>query len=167
MSDDAQDVLAAANHLPPQVLIVLRARDSQRRAELARALIARCHPVLIAGDAPLAAASGAMGLHLPEARAREAPHWRAAHPHWIITVAAHSLGAIIRAANLRADAIFLSPVFATRSHPERRALGPVRAALIAAQSPVPVYALGGIDARSAARLCGTRFCGLAAITALS
>ena len=42
---------------------------------------------------------------------REAPHWRARHPDWIITVSAHSLGALLKAREV--DAIFLSPVFAT------------------------------------------------------
>jgi thiamine-phosphate pyrophosphorylase len=149
-----------------QALIVLRARDDKRRAALAGQLIALPHRLLIAGDARLAAACGAAGLHLPEARAREVPHWRARHPGWIVTVAAHSLGGLLRAGAWGADAVFLSPVFATASHPERSALGAARAALMAAQTSVPVYALGGIDARNAALLLHTRFQGLAAISAL-
>jgi thiamine-phosphate pyrophosphorylase len=71
-----------------------------------------------------------------------------------------------RAGVFGADAVFLSPVFSTASHPQRIALGAVRAALMAAQIRVPVYALGGIDARNAALLLHTRFQGLAAISAL-
>jgi len=63
------------------------------------------------------------------------------------------------------DAVFLSPVFATRSHPERTSLTPVRANLAAKQMRKPLYALGGIDARNAALLHG--FAGLAAIGALA
>ncbi|HWU55159.1 MAG TPA: thiamine phosphate synthase, partial [Rhizomicrobium sp.] len=81
-------------------------------------------------------------------------------PHWIITSSAHSLGALMQAKNL--DAVFLSPVFATSSHKETRPLTPVRAAFIAALSPVPVYALGGITARNAA-LLAPAFSGIAAI----
>jgi thiamine monophosphate synthase len=44
-------------------------------------------------------------------------------------------------------------------------LTPLRAAFIAAAASVPVYALGGIDARNAARLAPV-FGGLAAITGL-
>jgi thiamine-phosphate pyrophosphorylase len=147
-------------------LIILRARDAKRRTALAQKLIALPHRLLIADDARLAAACGAAGLHLPEARAREAPHWRARHPGWIVTTAAHSLGGLWRAGVFGADAVFLSPVFSTASHPQRIALGAVRAALMAAQIRVPVYALGGIDARNAALLLHTRFQGLAAISAL-
>jgi thiamine-phosphate pyrophosphorylase len=63
------------------------------------------------------------------------------------------------------DAAFLSPVFATSSHPGAASLTPVRAAFIAAAAPVPVYALGGITARNAG-LLAPAFAGLAAITAL-
>jgi thiamine-phosphate pyrophosphorylase len=166
MSDDDHDVLAAAAHLPPQTLIIVRARDGRRRGALARELVARRHIVLIAGDGELARACGAAGLHLPQARAKEAPHWRALRPRWIVTAAAHSARAVIRAQSLRLDGLFLSPVFLTQSHPERRALGVVRAALIAAPSRIPVYALGGIDAGNAARLSRTHFSGIAATRAL-
>lgn len=166
MSDDSHDVLAAAKALRTPSLIILRARDDERRAALAKQLIALPHRLLIAGDARLAAAYGAAGLHLPEVRAAEAPHWRARHPGWIITTAAHSLGGLLRAGTFGADAVFLSPVFATASHPGRRALGAARAALMAAEASLPVYALGGIDARKAALLLQTRFQGLAAINAL-
>jgi thiamine-phosphate pyrophosphorylase len=133
---------------------------------LARALVARRLPVLIAGDARLAAACGAAGLHLPEARMAEAPHWRALHPRWIVTAAAHSARALLRAQDLRLDALFLSPVFPTQSHPGGRALGAVRAGMIAAPSRIPVYALGGINERNATRLSRTHFCGIAASRAL-
>lgn len=166
MSDDSHDIVAAAKALRGSALIVLRARDDKRRAALAKQLAVRSHRLLVAGDAKLAAACGAAGLHLPEARAHEAPHWRARHPNWIITAAAHSIAGLLRAGMFGADAVFLSPVFPTASHPERAVLGPARAALMAAQALVPVYALGGIDARNAALLLHTRFQGLAAISAL-
>jgi thiamine-phosphate pyrophosphorylase len=89
--------------------------------------------------------------------------WRARHPHWIITAAAHSLRALMGLREI--DAVFLSPVFATTSHPGARALGPARAALIARAAPVPVYALGGITARNAGLLAPS-FSGIAAIGGL-
>ncbi len=63
------------------------------------------------------------------------------------------------------DAVFLSPVFPTGSHPERSALSAMRANAVARALTVPVYALGGIDARKAALLRG--FIGIAAIGALA
>ena len=73
-------------------------------------------------------------------------------------VPVHSLRELRRAA--RADAVLLSPVFATRSHPGGKVLGPLRWHAIAAHSRVPVIALGGIDARRAARLGARHWAGI-------
>jgi thiamine-phosphate pyrophosphorylase len=160
MTDDrAADWVAAARRLPSGSVVVVRARDKARRRLLAGQLDGMAR-LLIADDPGLAAEMGAAGLHLPERRMREASHWRARFPHWIITSAAHSLRALRSAGQL--DAVFLSPVFATSSHREARPLTPVRAAFIAALSPVPVYALGGVTARNAARLAPA-FSGIAGI----
>ena len=161
MTDDrAADWPGAVRRLPPGSVVVVRARDAAARRRMAQQLdgLAR---LLIADDPGLAAETGAAGLHLPQARMHEAMHWRARFPHWIITSSAHSLRALMGAASL--DAVFLSPVFATSSHKEVRPLTPVRAAFIAALSPVPVYALGGVTARNAA-LLAPAFSGIAAIS---
>ena len=47
----------------------------------------------------------------------------------------------------RADAVLLSPVFPTRSHPGGKVLGMLRFRLMAGRACVPVIALGGMDAR--------------------
>ena len=161
MTDDARlaDPLAAARALPKGSMVVVRSRT--RLEPLARALLKTRCIVLIAGDPLLAVRLGAHGFHLPQARAGEAAYWRARFPGMVITASAHSLRALSRD---HVDAIFLSPVFPTESHPERPALTAVRANLMARQVKVPVYALGGIDARNAARLSG--FSGIAAIGAL-
>lgn len=77
---------------------------------------------------------------------------------------AHSLAEIGAAVRARADAVLLSPVFPTRSHPGGAVLGPVRFSGMARQSPIPVIALGGMTARRAARL---RVHGWAAIDGLN
>jgi thiamine-phosphate pyrophosphorylase len=162
MTDDRDaDWAGAARRLPHGSLVVVRGRDHKARATLAKALVGIA-PLLIADD-PLLAAEIGVGLHLPEVLMREALHWRCRHPHWIITSSAHSLGALIHAQAL--DAIFLSPVFPTGSHRGAPSFGPARAGLIAAQAPVPVYALGGITARNAALLAPS-FSGIAAIASL-
>jgi len=163
MTDDrAADWAGAAQRLPRGSVVVVRARDAKRRRALAEELYGLAI-LLIADDSALAQAVGAAGLHLPQTRMREAAHWRVRHPDWIITSSAHSLGALMHAAML--DAVFLSPVFATASHPEAKALTAARAAFIAAHAPVPVYALGGVTSRNAA-LLAPAFSGIAAITAL-
>jgi thiamine monophosphate synthase len=160
MTDDrAADWAGAARRLPRGSLVVVRARDAAKRRRLAEQLKGVTR-LLIADDPGLAADLGAAGLHLPERRMREAAHWRARFPHWIITSSAHSLRGLMGAGPL--DAVFLSPVFATASHKDVRPLMPVRAALIAAHAPVPVYALGGVTTRNAVRLAPA-FGGIAGI----
>jgi thiamine-phosphate pyrophosphorylase len=103
MTDQARlpDPVAVARSLPRGSAIVLRHTDIGARAALGRRLsdIARERGLLllVAGDARLAADIGAHGLHLPEARAREAAHWRAVRPSWLITASAHSARALATA----------------------------------------------------------------------
>jgi thiamine-phosphate pyrophosphorylase len=159
--DSGRDWAAAARVLPRGSVVLVRARQAAPRAALFESL--RCFTylsLLIADDPDLALQAD--GLHLPERRAREAAHWRARRPGWIITAAAHSLRAIIAARDV--DAVLLSPVFPTKSHPGAPALGPVRAAFIAAAASVPVYAMGGVTARNAG-LLAPAFSGIAAIGA--
>ncbi len=162
MTDDGRlaDPLAAARALPGGSMVVVRSRT--RLEPLARALLKMQRVVLIAGDPLLAASLGAHGFHLPQARAGEAAYWRARFASMIITTSAHSLRALSRG---HVDAIFLSPVFATESHPNRAPLTAVRANLMARQARVPIYALGGVNSRNAQRLHG--FAGVAAIGALT
>ena len=163
MTDDrAADWAGAARRLPRDSVVVVRARDAKRRRALAQELSGLA-TLLIADDPALAEEIGAAGLHLPQARMKEAAHWRARHTGWIITSSAHSLKALMGAHML--DAVFLSPVFATVSHPDAKPLTPVRAAFVAAHAPVPVYALGGVTARNAA-LLAPAFSGIAAIGSL-
>jgi len=163
MTDDERlpDPVRAARALPKGSLVIIRARDAKRRHALAEALCAETDGlILLAADDPVLA-EALHGLHLPEARAHEAAHWRAVRPGWVITVAAHSARALYAP---YADAALLSPVFATRSHLEARALTPVRARMMARNARVPVLALGGVNERNAALLAG--FSGIAAIQSL-
>jgi len=172
MTDDDRlpDPQAAARALPRGSMVVARSRDAKRLDQLSRALLklARRHgfAVLVAGDPLLAIHLGADGFHLPGARMGEAAYWRARFSDVTITTAAHSLRALSRAQTLPVDAIFLSPVFSTSSHPDRAALTPIRANVMARCSGKPVYALGGIDAVNARHL-GNGFAGIASIGALA
>lgn len=173
MTDDLSlaDPIGAARALPRGSLIILRARDAHLREQLAPMLqrIAHVRGLLlsIAGDPALAMRISADGLHLPEARAGEALHWRACHPHWLITCAAHSLRAVQQAERARADAALLSPVFPTQSHKGAMPLGALRFRFAVRATALPIYALGGIDAHAVRRLNGAPCAGLAAIGALA
>ena len=162
----------ALARLPRGSAVILRHRDAAERERLARRLAPHCRrlglSLIVAGDARLAAAVRADGLHLPEAMLRHGRRgWRLLRrPGWLVTAAAHSPAAIRAAARAGADAVLLSPVFATASHPGAAALGPLRFANLVRHSPLPVYALGGVSVATAPRLAGSGAAGLAAIGGL-
>lgn len=172
MTDEQRltDPLRAARALPKGAAIILRHTNERARARLAAQLktIARASGLrlLIADDAHLAQRVGADGLHLPEVRLREASHWKALRPSWLITVAAHSAHSLAIASRAGADAALLAPAFATASHKERAPLGVTKLRLMSMQATLPVHALGGIDAANVGRLRGARLAGIAAIGAL-
>lgn len=169
------DPRVAVRKLAPGSAVILRHYDHPERAALARDLAEICRQrrikLLIAGDWRLAVAVGAAGVHLPERMTRRGPiAWGASaakKPEFLVTAAAHSRAAIERAARSGCDAVLLSPVFQTASHPGAKALGPLRFALWCRNSRVPIYALGGIDAKTARRLKDSGFAGIAAIGALA
>lgn len=126
---------------------------TQRRARfarLARMARARGHAVVLAGGMAQARAWRADGAYGPPALlARGAGGLR--------LITAHGFREIRQARAARADAILLSPVFASHSHPGGKVLGPLRFRLLAAQAQAPVIALGGINAARARRLGADRW----------
>ena len=151
--------------------VVFRHDGVPGRAALARALARQCRrlaiPLVVAGDARLAAATGA-GVHLRGGRpadGRLRPPRAAKGTRRLSTVltsSAHTVAELRRAWKAGADAVFLSPALPTRSHPGAPALGIVRWAALAARLPhhggqPTVLALGGVDGRQARRL--PRWCG--------
>lgn len=99
--------------------------------------------LVVAGDVRLAAALHA-GVHLRGGR------WPGPlRIKRFVTSSAHNVADLRRAARSGACLAFLSPVFATASHPGARSLGAVRWSGLARRAPLAVAALGGIDGTSA------------------
>jgi thiamine-phosphate pyrophosphorylase len=118
--------------------------------------------MVVAGDARLAVAVGA-GIHL------RCGYWpgQVRLRRRLVSSSAHNGVELRRASLSGAHIAFLSPAFATRSHPEVPALGPVRWLRVARTANIPIAALGGIDHITAVRL-PARFChGVGAIGALA
>ena len=72
----------------------------------------------------------------------------------LVTCPAHSRREAIAAIRAGADALFVSPIFPTRSHPGAAGLGADGFAALACQTDLPVIALGGMDAARALGLKG-------------
>lgn len=81
----------------------------------------------------------------------------------LVTWPAHDRIEAIRGARAGAKVIFVSPMFATRSHPGSKSCRPVRAALTARGLGVAVMALGGMNEARFRRVRGLGFAGFGAI----
>lgn len=152
LSDARNDALLeqALKRLPRGSGFVFRhyhLAEDQRRARwnaLLRIARAREITVVLSGSAAQARRWGADGSY-------------GSHPKATLATA-HSLRELRRAAG--AHGVLLSPVYPTRSHPGGKTLGPLRFRLLAAHSPVPVVALGGMNERAARRLKWPRWAGI-------
>jgi thiamine-phosphate pyrophosphorylase len=160
---------AAAARLPKGAAVVFRHFGQARALRQAPALRAlarrRGLRFLVGADVKLAGQLRADGVHLPERLAYRAGAIRRAQPGWLVTAAAHSARAVIAARRAGAMAVVISPVFPSRSPSAGRPLGVLRFAALSRLAPA--YALGGVDARTAARLAATRAIGIAGIEGLT
>jgi thiamine-phosphate pyrophosphorylase len=137
---------------------VARGLSAAALARLTRVARERGLVLLVGGDGRAALRARA-GLHWPDreavagrlaflaARRRGAPWAR-------LSVAAHGRAGLGRGRRLGADAVFLSPVFATASHPGAPGRGVLRWAALGRRAGRRVVALGGMDSRRARRLPG-------------
>jgi len=162
------DPVAAARRLPKGAAVVYRTFGAPDAEATARALKAvardRGLKLLMGQDWALAARIGADGVHLPERLARRARALKRARPRWIVTAAAHSP----RAARVPGpDAVVVSTVFPSRSASAGEPLGPVRLAALVRAAGRPVYALGGVNDKTARRLLDAGLVGLAGVEGFS
>lgn len=159
------DLLAAARSLPRGAGVVFRHYQTAQAER--RALFAALHGIarrrglrlLLAASDREAARWGADGAH-------GRVHDRIARPGFLRTAPAHDLSELRAAERQGVDGLFLSPLFATRSHPGARPLGPVRFAALARLARRPVNALGGVRPRDASIVKRLGAAGYAAIDGL-
>ena len=170
------DPLPVARRLPRGTGILFRHYEWpwHERLKLARQLAALCRArglwLVVAGDARLALSCKADGLHLPQGLLGRAAGIARRHPRWLLLAAAHDEGAVAGAARAGVDAVLISPVFPTASHPGAAGLGVLRFAMLsqtARRRGLGVYALGGIDGKSAQRLAHIPKDGTAAIAGVA
>lgn len=151
------DVALAVRRLPRGAGIVFRHYDTsepeRRRLWLRLLRIARVRGLFLirAGSMPM---PGEMGRHGNGGGRRRSRTWPV-----------HNRAEALAGKRAGAEALFVSPVFPTRSHPGAPALGPRQARRIGRGLGLPLIALGGMDAQRFRRLAG--FHGWAAIDALA
>jgi thiamine-phosphate pyrophosphorylase len=130
---------------------------SARRAlfeQVRRVALSKRHWLIIAGDATIARGSHFDGFH----GRRQSTRFQ--------TAPVHSVREAIAAQRAGADLLFVSPIFATRSHLGARALGRVRFGLLTRGLKTPIIALGGMTKSRTRSLKILGIYGWAAIDAL-
>lgn len=163
------DLRRAIARLPRGSAIIVRhyALDDVARyglfERMRRAARRRGCKVLLGGDPAQARAWGADGHH---GRARADQGMGGCTRPWLHSAPVHDSHELVAAIRAGADAILLSPLMATRSHPGARPLGAFRFAMLARRSSVPVIALGGVHPRYATPLDRLGASGFAAIDGL-
>lgn len=155
------DLDAAIAKLPRRSGIVFRHYSVPRRERKAlflhvKRLASRGHHVLLLADTPdLARSWGADGAH----------HRSARKSRGLRTVAVHNIAEWVVARRVKADLIFVSPIFPTASHVGSPTLGAIRLGLLAGEDRYRTIALGGMSAKRAKRLSALKLHGWAAIDA--
>lgn len=140
------------------VLVREKKMDSARLLAFAshlRELTNRHQATLIVHtQADIAKAIHADGVHLSSMEMNQIPAIR----EWLkndeitLSTSCHNKIELEFAHRFGADFVFLSPVFTTRSHPDKEPLGITRFRELAAASPLPVIALGGISSTNRQQL---------------
>jgi 8-oxo-dGTP diphosphatase len=133
-------------------LIQVRDKDlpEAERLELAREIVRRARPsgakVLVNGSLSLVNEAGADGIHLDSSALMqlESRPDCAEIDSFLVGASCHNAEELGRAGEI-ADFAMLSPVLPTASHPGEPTLGWEAFSQLAAQSPIPVYALGGVN----------------------
>ena len=123
-------------------------------AKVAAAARRRGLRLAVAGDVALAEALGADMVHRPSGPTRLP-----------VSLPVHDVDEATAANERGAALVFISPVFATSSHPGEAPLGIDRAERLARRCAAPRIALGGMNAQSFERLDRKVFAGWAGIDA--
>jgi len=141
--------LAALEHALARGLRLVQLREAglpaDQRESFAASAVGLCRDygarVLVNGDAQLAWAVGADGIHLGSAQLKGL-RGRPGFP--LVAASCHDAAELKLAAEAQLDFAVLGAVKPTASHPGRLALGWTAFAELVAGCPLPVYAIGGL-----------------------
>jgi 8-oxo-dGTP diphosphatase len=149
-------------------LVQLRenALPEMQRESFVSAAVARCQQygaqVLVNGDAQLARAIGADGLHLP---ARQLMALNQRPPFPLVAASCHERRELEHAARLGLDFAVLGPLKPTATHPGDACIGWESFAQLVSGLPLPVYAIGGLSGKDLPDALAAGAQGIAAIRA--
>lgn len=145
--EKAFDSLKNALLQHPRALIQIRDKNLKNRREFAQkvAKMVANFPqsvLIINDDCELATNIRADGIHLSSKSLKMSKK----RPNFAFCGASvHCAEEFKKAIALGVDYVFLSPVFSTQSHPNAKTLGELGFAQMVKNTPIPVFALGGVQ----------------------
>lgn len=177
MTDDQRlpDPCPALARLPHRSMVIFRHYHHPKRARIAHQVHRACrkygHLFFVAGDIMLASRLGADGIHLPDHGQKHLANSvdLASRNNLAISASLHSLAQFrhLRPFANDLDAVILSPVFATQSHPGAGCMKRTtfrHLAALARHNGIVVYALGGINFDHLRQIKSAPVCGIAGIS---
>lgn len=164
------DPSALIPQLPRNSAIIVRHFSYFKKKELINKinLLCRKHKVklLVSDNLSLCLSYGLDGVHFSEKTIKKyasCGRLTKPKPDLIFTAACHSKTALIASERMNMDAVLLSPVFSTKSHPKARCLKAFGFSSLKGKSALHTYALGGINPKTAKRLINSQAVGFAGI----
>ena len=169
--DRTPDIIGTARNLPRGAAIIYRHFGAPNRMatvhQLRQISFEQELQFLIGNDPDLAILCGADGVHFRRGGALAEPLlWRQRCPDWIISMAGLK-GEQSYSGDLSVlDGLFISSVFNSASPSAGPAIGLSRLKSICDALPAPIFALGGVNQKTAPRLVGTGVSGFAGVNGL-
>lgn len=161
------DVVAAAEMLPRRAAIIYRHFGSAHRCVDAEALrqvtFKRQQQFLIGDDPQLAIEVGADGVHFRRDANAAAPIvWRQRCPDWLISMAGIKSGDYTGDLSVL-DGLLLSSIFPSQSPSAGEPISLAALKEKVSKLPAPIFALGGVNSKTAPKLLGSGAAGIAGI----
>ena len=172
----ARTIARVATELPAGAFAV-QFRSPLKKEKKAPAFMARARelrriteglgvPLLINGDPAVAAEVAADGVHLGRGAPSIEETRRSCGPDVFISISAHEEDELRRAVIDGADAVLVSPIFASPGKGKSRGTRFLEEAKVIGKDRFLVYGLGGVEAKNAARCRAAGADGIAVIRAL-
>ncbi len=162
------NVFEVVKKLPDNTAIIIREYDlkDDDRLNFAKqiAVLARLKnlKVLVGKNWELAKKIGADGVHFSDFDHNfDIPKNR---QNMLFSYSCHKLESLKEAARIEVDMVFYSPIFTSKSHPDKNQVGIYKLKNFVKNSPLPVYALGGINEENINLLTETGVVGVGGIS---
>ena len=147
------DLILAIRNLPKNSTVIFREYDLEikEREEMARKIIKICreknHKILIGKNLALARKLRADGVHFSDRDKLPVQIFNRKNlpREFILSFACHNFLSVLKSHQIKADIIFISPIFTTKSHPNVSPLGLAQLSKIIRMSKIPIFALGGVN----------------------